>query len=118
MARTVSSAPAPLQRDGARTPPRRPLRRSLRRNRPALMALGILVLMLIINLALQGTKPSVFEMTTLVNVCDRVIVLYRGKVACELAGADLTAERVLAAMLGDVGPQAASPLELGYSSHG
>jgi ribose transport system ATP-binding protein len=59
------------------------------------------------------------DIPELVNVCDRVIVLYRGKVACELAGADLTAERVLAAMLGDVGPQAASPLALEYSSsHG
>jgi ribose transport system ATP-binding protein len=58
------------------------------------------------------------DIPELVNVCDRVIVLYRGKVACELAGADLTAERVLAAMLGDVQPQVASPQELEYSSHG
>jgi ribose transport system ATP-binding protein len=57
------------------------------------------------------------DIPELVNVCDRVVVLYRGKVACELAGADLTAERVLAAMLGDVQPQAASPQELEYSSH-
>ena len=58
------------------------------------------------------------EIPELVSVCDRVIVLYRGKVVCELTGTDLTAERVLAAMLGDVGPRAASPLEVKYSSHG
>jgi ribose transport system ATP-binding protein len=58
------------------------------------------------------------EIPELVNVCDRVIVLYRGKAACELAGADLTAERVLAAMLGDVQPRAAWPREMEYSSHG
>ena len=96
MAKTVFSAPAPLQRDSARTQPPRPLRRALRRNRPALMALGILVLMLIINLALQGTKPSVFEMTTLVNGGAALAIAAVGETLVILTGGfDLSAGAVL-----------------------
>lgn len=48
------------------------------------------------------------DLEELVNVCDRVLVVYEGRVARELGGEELTLEKVLASILGSNGPAVAA----------
>jgi ribose transport system ATP-binding protein len=48
------------------------------------------------------------DLEELVNVCDRVLVVYGGRVACELSGDELTLETALASILGSRDPAEAA----------
>ena len=51
------------------------------------------------------------EIPELVNVCDRILVMYRGRVVKELLGDELSEENIMAYALGsqEAEPRAAEP---------